>query len=216
MKRILVIDDNREIRENICEILRFANYTVMEASNGIDGITVAKNEIPDLILCDVVMPKADGYTVLTEVSNNILTEAIPFIFLTSKSDINDKYIGLNLGADDYVLKPFDEEMLLVTIQNKIKKKENAKRRMENEHLAFINALETILFMTSHNVRGSLCSFLGLINMMEISDDAIVKDVKKIMNYAGTSAGNMDRFTKELTDFAHKALMEYKNKLNPNK
>jgi CheY-like chemotaxis protein len=212
MKKILIIDDNREIRENICEILRFANYNTIEANNGIDGIRIAKKELPDLILCDIMMPKADGHAVLREISKDICTEAIPFIFLTSKADINDKYVGLNLGADDYLLKPFDEEILLITIQNKIQKSENTKKRLEIEQLSFINALEKIQFMTSHNVRGSLCSFLGLINMMDKNDDSLVQNLRKIMSYAESSAIDMDKFTRELTDFAHKALTEYKSKI----
>ncbi|MFY9310418.1 MAG: response regulator [Bacteroidia bacterium] len=215
MKTILIIEDNRPILENIAEILCLAGYNIIEAENGLIGIEIAKKQIPDLILCDVLMPEADGYTVLTELSKHPLTSEIPFIFLTSKVDVNDKFKGLHLGADDYLHKPFNENILLITIQNKLQKSDLTRSKVEQEHLAFINALESILFMTSHNVRGPLCRILGLINILAKSDITKAEELKKIMTYAEMSAADIDTFTKELTIYTHKALTEYKNKVKQN-
>ena len=121
MKTILFIDDNTEMLENTSELLELSNYKVFTASNGKDGVKLAKKEHPDLIICDVMMPGLDGYEVLHILSQDPATEMIPFIFLTAKSGKGDFRKGMNLGADDYLTKPFEEMDLLSTIERKLKK-----------------------------------------------------------------------------------------------
>ena len=123
MKKILLIEDNTEIRENIAEILSLANYTIMEAENGKIGVELAKTETPDLIICDIMMPQLDGYGVLHLLSKNPATSGIPFIFLTAKSEKEDFRKGMNLGADDYLVKPFDDLELLDAVEMRLKKNE---------------------------------------------------------------------------------------------
>ncbi|KAA3437138.1 response regulator [Rufibacter hautae] len=123
MKKILLIEDNHEIRENIAEILSLANYEVLEAEHGKSGVEVAKNEKPDLIICDIMMPQLDGYGVLHMLSKNPATSGIPFIFLTAKSEKEDFRKGMNLGADDYLIKPFDDLELLDAVEMRLKKNE---------------------------------------------------------------------------------------------
>lgn len=126
MKKILLIEDNHEIRENIAEILSLANYAVLEAENGKVGVEVAKREIPDLIICDIMMPQLDGYGVLRMLGSNTETASIPFIFLTAKSEKEDFRKGMNLGADDYLIKPFDDLELLDAVEMRLKKNEHLK------------------------------------------------------------------------------------------
>src|SRR5687768_9157804 len=121
MKKILLIEDNQEIRENTAEILGLANYKVLEAENGKVGVELAKNEQPDLIICDIMMPQLDGYGVLHMLSKNPATSSIPFIFLTAKSEKEDFRKGMNLGADDYLTKPFDDLELLDAVEMRLKK-----------------------------------------------------------------------------------------------
>lgn len=121
MKKILVIEDNTNIRENIAEILELANYEVVTAENGKVGVAAAKSEGPDLILCDIMMPELDGYGVIKILSRNPETASIPFIFLTAKSEKGDFRKGMNLGADDYITKPFEEDELLDVIETRLKK-----------------------------------------------------------------------------------------------
>jgi CRP/FNR family transcriptional regulator, polysaccharide utilization system transcription regulator len=123
MKKILLIEDNTEIRENIAEILSLANYEIVEAENGKVGVDLAKKETPDLIICDIMMPQLDGYGVLHLLNKNPATSAIPFIFLTAKSEKQDFRKGMNLGADDYLIKPFDDLELLDAVEMRLKKKE---------------------------------------------------------------------------------------------
>src|SRR3954465_5515474 len=107
MKRILVIEDNEEVRENTSEILELSNYKVFTAENGKQGVEIATREKPDLIVCDIMMPVLDGYGVLHLLSKNQDTSMIPFIFLTAKSEKTDFRKAMELGADDYLTKPFD-------------------------------------------------------------------------------------------------------------
>ncbi|WP_162425955.1 response regulator [Pontibacter pudoricolor] len=123
MKKILLIEDNQEIRENTAEILSLANYSVLEAENGKVGVELAKSERPDLIICDIMMPQLDGYGVLHMLSKNPATSSIPFIFLTAKSEKEDFRKGMNLGADDYLTKPFDDLELLDAVEMRLKKNE---------------------------------------------------------------------------------------------
>ncbi|ABG58407.1 response regulator [Cytophaga hutchinsonii] len=123
MKSILVIEDNLEVRENIAEILELADYKVLTAMNGKVGVGLAKQSIPDLIICDVMMPELDGYGVLHLLSKSQETAVIPFIFLTAKTEKSDVRKGMNLGADDYLTKPFDDVELLDAVEIRLRKKE---------------------------------------------------------------------------------------------
>ncbi|WP_018479234.1 response regulator [Pontibacter roseus] len=130
MKKILLIEDNQEIRENTAEILSLANYEVIEAENGKVGVDLAKKENPDLIICDIMMPQLDGYGVLHMLSKNTTTSSIPFIFLTAKSEKEDFRKGMNLGADDYLTKPFDDLELLDAVEMRLKKNEILKTEFQ--------------------------------------------------------------------------------------
>ncbi len=121
MKKILLIEDNNDMRENTAEILELANYNVFTAKNGKEGVELAQKEKPDLIICDIMMPILDGYGVLHLLSKNTETENIPFIFLTAKAERSDMRKGMEMGADDYLTKPFDDIELLNAIESRLKK-----------------------------------------------------------------------------------------------
>lgn len=123
MKRILLIEDNHEIRENTAEILELDGYEVITAENGKIGVELASSSKPDLIICDIMMPVLDGYSVLHLLTKNQDTENIPFIFLTAKADRQDFRKGMEMGADDYITKPFDDVDLLNAIESRFKKME---------------------------------------------------------------------------------------------
>ena len=123
MKKILLIEDNISVRENTTEILELANYEVLAAENGKIGVELATNNTPDLIICDIMMPEMDGYGVLHVLSKNPKTATIPFIFLTAKADRTDLRKGMEMGADDYITKPFDDIELLNAIEARLKKNE---------------------------------------------------------------------------------------------
>ena len=120
-KKILLIEDNLEMRENTAEIMELANYDVITAVDGKDGVAKAKENLPDLIICDIMMPEMDGYGVLYILSKDPKTCAIPFVFLTAKAEKSEFRKGMNLGADDYVTKPFQEMELLSVIESRLER-----------------------------------------------------------------------------------------------
>lgn len=122
-KKILIIEDNTDIRENVVEILELAGFIVFQAENGKIGVELAMKHVPDIILCDIMMPELDGYGVLYLLNKNTETSAIPFIFLTAKAEKLDLRKGMEMGADDYLTKPFDDIELLNAIESRLKKKE---------------------------------------------------------------------------------------------
>lgn len=128
MKKILVIEDNPEVRENTAEIIQLSNFEVVTAENGKVGVELALKEHPDLIVCDIMMPVLDGYGVYHSLSKHKETASIPFIFLTAKSEKADFRKGMEMGADDYVTKPFDGIDLLNAIEIRLKKNENLKQQ----------------------------------------------------------------------------------------
>jgi CRP/FNR family transcriptional regulator, polysaccharide utilization system transcription regulator len=122
-KRILLIEDNPEMRDNTSEILGLANFDVTTAENGKEGVKLAQQLQPDLIICDIMMPELDGYGVLHMLSKDDRTAGIPFIFLTAKAEKNDYRKGMTMGADDYLTKPYDDIELLSAVEMRIKKSE---------------------------------------------------------------------------------------------
>ncbi|MBX2893615.1 MAG: response regulator [Saprospiraceae bacterium] len=123
MKKILIIEDNADVRENLSEILMLGGYEALTAENGKIGVEKAQEVLPDLILCDIMMPELDGYGVLHILSRHANTADIPFIFLTAKAEKEDFRRGMSLGADDYITKPFDDVALLQTIEARLQKSE---------------------------------------------------------------------------------------------
>jgi CheY-like chemotaxis protein len=121
MHSILVIDDNKDIRENTAEILTLAGYKTFTAENGKKGVEITIKEKPTVIICDIMMPELDGYGVLHLLKKNPETENIPFIFLTAKTERGDFRKGMEMGADDYVTKPFDDLELLKAIEIRLRK-----------------------------------------------------------------------------------------------
>ncbi|BFP41256.1 response regulator [Flavobacteriaceae bacterium GF1] len=123
MKKILLVEDDISLRENMEELLDLSGFSVCAVANGRAAIAMAKKEMPDLILCDIMMPEMDGYAVLEHLSASPKTCKIPFVFVSAKTERHDVRKGMDLGADDYLTKPFEEEELLNTIHSRLNKAE---------------------------------------------------------------------------------------------
>lgn len=121
MTKILIIEDNKDVRENTADLLELAKYEVSTAENGKIGVKLARKIKPDVIICDIMMPELDGFDVLKSLGKHHKTARIPFIFLTAKTEKSDMRKGMNLGADDYLTKPFSEQELLEAIESRLKK-----------------------------------------------------------------------------------------------
>ena len=162
MKKILVIEDMPDVRENIQEILEISGYEVVTAADGAEGVDVALDERPNLILCDVMMPRLDGFTVLNILSKRPETSDIPFVFLTAKTEKEDFRKGMDLGADDYLTKPFTVEELLKVVETRMHKADRLKNfsKTEESLSAFINEVR------------------GYEELKKLSDDRRKKNFKK--------------------------------------
>jgi DNA-binding response OmpR family regulator len=141
MKKILLIEDNLEMRENTAEMLDLANYIVVIASDGKTGVEVAKKEKPDLIICDIMMPELDGYGVLHILGKDPELAGTPFIFLTAKAEKSDVRKGMNLGADDYLVKPFDKSELLNAIETRLKRSQFFKKNYSRDLSGLVQFVE---------------------------------------------------------------------------
>jgi DNA-binding NarL/FixJ family response regulator len=128
VKRILVIDDDARLRRQSAELLRLEGFEVFEARNGREGIERARSAVPDLVLCDITMPEMNGHRVLETLRAEPRTAHLPFIFLTGWSDREDLRTGMNLGADDYLVKPVDPDELITAIRARLRRAEAAAPR----------------------------------------------------------------------------------------
>lgn len=146
---IVLIEDTADVRENIAEILELDGYSVKGAANGKEGVRLVREVMPDLVLCDIMMPELDGYGVLHMLNRDPTTAHIPFIFLTAKSEKEDFRKGMNLGADDYITKPFEELELLNAVQMRL-----SKRQSGTEHISR-DAEGLSHFLSEARVSGSL-------------------------------------------------------------
>jgi len=163
MKKILLIEDNPDMRENTAEMLELANYRVQVAENGKEGVRMAQNDTPDLIICDIMMPELDGYGVLYMLAKNPKTSSVPFIFLTAKAEKSDYRKGMNLGADDYLIKPFEEMELLEAVDIRLRKSQQFQKIFEADLEGIDNFIEEVK---------------GLEEMNKLSEDRRSRHYKK--------------------------------------
>lgn len=142
MKKVLLIEDDTILRENTAELLELSDYKVLTAANGKIGVELAKSNLPDIIICDIMMEVMDGYEVLKTLSKGKKTKYIPFIFLSAKTERKDIRKGMDLGADDYITKPFNEDELTSAIESRLAKVAILKdRRNEEESFNSTNELK---------------------------------------------------------------------------
>lgn len=154
MKTILVIEDQPVMRQKTVTILKMEGFDVLEAPNGAEGIRLAHDELPDLILCDIMMPERDGYQVLQAVRVNRATATTPFLFLTAKGEKPDLRAGMNLGADDYLVKPVPRTDLLEAIEARFER-----QRLNEEKLN--QTLAKVSFQPDFSSFAPLVDKLGL-------------------------------------------------------
>ncbi len=175
-KKILIIEDDKLVRENIFEILEAEGFTVVQAKDGVEGIFKAKQELPDLVLSDIAMPHVDGFQVIELLKTDKLTERIPFIFLSAKAELADLKKGLRFGADDYLTKPFTKSDLLSAIELRLHKHELVTSEMKNLRENIINSLP-------HEFRTPLTAISGFAEIIRTEIDTLTrKDILEFITY----------------------------------
>src|SRR6187551_1471815 len=136
-RRVLIVEDDPVIRANVLELLTEEGFQVVSAQDGADGIALAKARVPDLVVCDITLPKLDGYAVLRAIREDPAIASTPFIFLTAKAERTDMRTGMSLGADDYLSKPFTAKELLDAVHMRMRRVSELLARgraaLEKEH-----------------------------------------------------------------------------------
>jgi DNA-binding response OmpR family regulator len=181
LEKILVIEDELLILESIIEILQDEGYECLKAVNGEEGIQIAKDQTPDLIICDIRMPVLNGYEVLQDLRDNPRTSTIPFIFLSALVDKSDLRKGMVLGADDYVTKPFQPEELISSVKTRLEK-----------HMAITSRMDilrdSIALALPHELQTPLVTIMGYAEMLsekfKASDDNEALEFSEAIKQAG--------------------------------
>jgi PAS domain S-box-containing protein len=150
MKTILVIDNDNTLRENVCDFLKGEGYNVLSAHDGIMGLQQAISHLPNLILCEIIMPGMNGYDFYKTIQQLKPTSTIPLIFVTAQSEKEDFRAGMNLGVDDYITKPFDYNELLYSIKTRFDKSEKLQQNNDEKFCTLINNPLTGVFIYSKN------------------------------------------------------------------
>ena len=195
--KILVIEDNKSIRDELRDILTFEGMQVITAENGQDGIDKAKQNLPSLILCDIMMPGKDGYEVLEELKQDSKLMHIPFLFMTAKATVENMRQGMILGADDYITKPFNVDLLIKSIESRLFKEKN---RKESEK----KRLETLQYNISsaipHELFTPLNGIIGLSSLMK--DPDFKNDENNISEFASKIFDSGNRLLATLQKFIY--------------
>ena len=203
-KKILVIEDDLNVRENVKEILIEEGFEVYSADNGRDGYQKAVEVLPDLILCDLLMPEMNGYEVINFVKNNPVTRDIPFIFLTAKADLTDIRKGMETGADDYITKPFSVKDLLKAVQIRIDKYDNSKKKIHDLTLNLEMSLP-------HELRTPLFGIMGFSKLLADNVDSYSKDeIKEFAESIFTSGKRLHRLVENFLYLARLELISMNN------
>ena len=208
-KKVLVIDDTQEIRMIITESLNLYGFTTLAAEDGLSGIQVAKDQQPDLIICDINMPKLDGYGTLTALRENEATATIPFIFLSGAADKPNVRRGMELGADDYLTKPFTHKELMAAVNTRLEKQAEFQRHSDKK----LDELRgNITLALPHELRTPLNGIMGLASLM-IDDYATLppEEVLESARYIHESALRLHRLIENFLVFSQLELMASESK-----
>ena len=191
MVKILLIEDENDLREIISEMLEAENYEIMEAVNGKEGLELAWANLPDLIICDVMMPEMDGYQVLNQLRQRQETETTPFIFITAKASRSDQRQGMDLGADDYLTKPFTRKELLKAVSTRLDKKKTVEKHSQKN----LEELRTNLTRSlPHELRTPLNGIISSADLIkeyvETMEAAEIKEIAEMIKISGRRLYNL--------------------------
>lgn len=191
MQKILIVEDSQDVRENLNDLLQMNGYRVLTSDNGYDGIRAAIDELPDLIIADVMMPMINGLEMLRMLRENKVTQDIPLIFLSAKSSLADMRMGMNLGAEDYLAKPFKASEVLQAVKVRLGKRINVEQRFEK-------ISQSISEYIPHELRTPLSAIIGFSNIILDEIDTLHRDelagmIKKIRASSGLLHGIIEKF-----------------------
>ncbi len=199
MKTILIIEDTPDVREEICDILQMEGFNTYSAINGLEGLELAKQKLPDLVVTDILMPVMDGYQFFKELKKSPVTENIPVIFLSAKAAPGDIRYGMNLGADDYLTKPLSPEDLIISINNKLQKVEKIQKKMETLRA-------NISYFLPHELKTPLNGILGFAEYLKDKIPDISRtEISEIAGYIYQSGIRLQRVVENYATFSNLSL-----------
>jgi two-component system sensor histidine kinase/response regulator len=205
MKKILVIEDEQDIRADILKILKYEGFEAIGAENGRIGVQLAKEHLPDLIICDIMMPELNGYHVLAEIRSQPATATIPFIFLTAMATSENLREGMRLGADDYLPKPFTITELMATIQSRLERHAALSKQLEELHLTLGVGMPT-------EMRNALTGIIGFAEFLTKPDMlpglGEIAEIGKVIYQSGLA---LQRIVENYLIYVELKLLEYKPK-----
>ena len=206
-KKVLVIDDTEEVRMLIAESLKLYGFDILVAEDGQKGTDIAKEHLPDLIICDIRMPNKDGYETLTALRDNEATATTPFIFLSGASEKIDMRKGMELGADDYLTKPFTHKELMAAVNARLEKQADFQRQSEKK----LDELRgNITMALPHELRTPLNGILGLASLMIEDHTSMPKaEVLESAKYIHESALRLHRLIENFLVYSQIQLMATK-------
>jgi two-component system, sensor histidine kinase and response regulator len=215
MTKILVIEDETLLRNEVMEWLTMEDYEAFGAVDGVEGVNLAIHHLPDVILCDIAMPQLDGYDVMLDIRANSLTQLTPFIYMTARTSLDDIRRGMALGADDYTTKPFTRKQLLQAVQARLEKKalqeqieiEQWRQALETEHEQRLLKSKMVA-MFSHDFRNPLTSIMSCNGLLR--DYGNRMDEERRQNYFNRVEGSVRRLLQMLDDMLAIAQLESGN------
>ncbi len=196
-EKILIIEDEDDIRETLEDVLLMQGYKIFTASNGAEGIEKAIELLPDLIICDIVMPELNGFEVIKQLKQNPLTFTIPFLFLTAKSERYERRYGMELGADDYITKPFQGEEIIRAVQTRIAKQSEL---MEYHKKNLDDLRKNIAASLPHEMRTPLTIMIGFAQIIQNSVRKLSNE--EIENMAKSIAEAGERLLRLISNYTH--------------
>lgn len=192
MVTVLIIEDEAELLEEIVMMMRFEGFEAVGAANGEEGVRLAGKLVPDVIVSDIMLPELDGYGVLQKLQADPLTQHIPFIFLTAKSDSTHLREGMSLGADDYITKPFTRNELLAAIHTRLTEREAV---MQSYQSKLDDLREALTLTLPHEFRTPLTSLVGFAELLVTDSETL--DVEQVSEMAGMILTSGQRLRRHL-------------------
>jgi CheY-like chemotaxis protein len=198
-RKILVVEDEAHIRENLRDMLEAEGYVVVEAADGDEGVSKARSEAPDLVVCDVTMPGRDGWSVLAELRSRDETLEIPVLFLTALADRESRRQGMEMGAEDYITKPFTRTEILAAVEARIRRSESLGRRMREQFERMRQVLSRSL---PHEILTPLNGIMGLSSMLVDEYESMRRDeVLSLAQGIASSGENLHRLVRRFLLFS---------------
>lgn len=195
---ILIVEDEAPLREQVSRILQFEGFDVMSAANGREGLQNARRRVPDLIVSDITMPDVDGYAFFKEIRKNRETSMTPFIFLSAMSDHRDVRAAMNLGADDYLLKPFNADELLAAIQTRLERQRKFYELADSRLEGFRKSLNTTI---PHEFRTPLTSILGFSEFILAEFGTLERDqIREMVTHISSAGKQLHRLVENYLIF----------------